>query len=216
MRHAQCTRSVLAAWCQPWALLPGCPPPGQPWKTCEVPLYVSAPAMSFQAKAVLESPRNSKVDNIDVRGGRSWQRCRAAAWQRPYAAAAQRAGRRQLRRRSSLDLRAGSHCLRFRVKKLLLPRSAALPLRLAPACCLRLPAAALQSTRPPLLRRALAPLVPGRAHEAPKFAEKAQGGKVRALSHRPSLPHSIPAARTAHRCDDHILELSESTPPVLP
>lgn len=30
--------------------------------------------MSFQAKAVLESPRNSKVDNIDVRGGRSWQR----------------------------------------------------------------------------------------------------------------------------------------------
>jgi hypothetical protein len=28
---------------------------------------VSAPAMSFQAKAVLESPRNSKVDNIDVR-----------------------------------------------------------------------------------------------------------------------------------------------------
>lgn len=67
MRHAQCTRSVLAAWCQPWALLPGCPPPGQPWKTCEVPLYVSAPAMSFQAKAVPESPRNSKVDNIDVR-----------------------------------------------------------------------------------------------------------------------------------------------------
>jgi hypothetical protein len=200
VRHAQCTRSVLAAWCQPWALLPGCPPPGQPWKTCEVPLYVSAPAMSFQAKAVLESPRNSKVDNIDVRdlAAAGSAASSGSAWQRPHA------------RLTPAGLIPGKKIRDPALRRL---PSAVLPFWCA-ACCLA--TRCLASTRPPLfgeLLRRCSRAGPMRLPSSPKKPKAERSG---ALSHRPSLPHSIPAARTAHRCDDHILELSESTPPVAP